>query len=122
MTGTYARFGEAVRTTLGTAAVAGFLCLVLAGVAPGGLAWLSLWAALVAAAAWFYLADHKRWGVGVALAGQFVIVIAGLTVTVGLVTGSAWVLLGGLALAGVLAALILLSGDQPGSDLGGPVD
>jgi hypothetical protein len=117
---TYERFGEAVGAILGTAALAGLLCLFLArGTQP---AWAVLWASLVAAAAWFYVADRNLWGHGVALGGQFGLVIVGLAITLALVTGSGWLLLGGLLAAGLVVPLIVWIGDQPGSDLGGPVD
>lgn len=109
--------------TSGIAVLAGLLCLVVAGVAPGGLAWVILWVSLVAAAAWFYVADRNGWRAGVTLGGQTGIVSAGLAVTVSLVVGSGWVLLLGLLVAGIPVALLLsMSDESGGSDLGGPVD
>ncbi|MDQ7908067.1 hypothetical protein RB614_26420 [Phytohabitans sp. ZYX-F-186] len=119
---TYERFGEAVRVTLGTAAVAGLVCFLLAGGGPRPLAWIFLWVSLVAAASWFYVADRNRWRVGVKIAGQFGMVIVGLAASLSLVVGSGWMLLGGLVLAGLVTALCLWMDDGLGSDLGGPVD
>jgi len=119
---TYERFGEAVRVTLGTAAIAGLICLLLAVGRPRPFAWIFLLVSLVAAAAWFYMADRNWWRDGIKIAGQFGIVIVGLAASLSLVLGSGWVLLGGLVLAGLATALLLLIDDGPGSDLGGPVD